>query len=140
MVVRDRTDDGEGTLLERIRALAPRVPIGVSLDLHANVTDLMVRNCDVIAGYKTYPHVDQYEAGHLAGSVLLRYLKSEVKPVMAWGNRPLLAQTLCENTDERPMKDFVDAARVAESSGLLAATAARCHSSRRTYTTRASAW
>ncbi len=33
----------------------------------------MVRNCDVIAGYKTYPHVDQYEAGQLAGSILLRY-------------------------------------------------------------------
>jgi microcystin degradation protein MlrC len=123
MVVADRTDDGEGTLLERIRAVAPRVPIAVSLDLHANVTECMVRNCDVIAGYKTYPHVDQYEAGQLAGSILLRALKGDVKPVMAWGNRPLLAQTLRENTGERPMKDFVDAARAAEKQGLLAATA-----------------
>ena len=123
MVVADRSDDGEGTLLERIRALAPRVPIAVSLDLHANLTERMVRNCDVIAGYKTYPHVDQYESGQLAGSILLRALKGEVKPVMAWGNRPLLAQTLRENTDERPMRDFVEAARAAETQGLLAATA-----------------
>ena len=123
MVVADRTDDGEGTLLEKIRAIAPRVPVAVSLDLHANLTERMVRNCDVIAGYKTYPHVDQYEAGQLAGGILLRALKGEVKPVMAWGNRPLLAQTLCENTGERPMKDFVDAARAAEKQGLLAATA-----------------
>ena len=123
MVVADRTDDGEGSLLEKVRALAPRVPIAVSLDLHANLTERMVRNCDVIAGYKTYPHVDQYEAGQLAGRILLRALKGEVKPVMAWGNRPLLAQTLRENTGERPMKDFVDAARAAERQGLLAATA-----------------
>jgi microcystin degradation protein MlrC len=123
MVVADRTDDGEGTLLEKIRAIAPRVPIAASLDLHANLTERMVRNCDVIAGYKTYPHVDQYEAGQLAGGILLRTLKGEVKPVMAWGNRPLLAQTLRENTGERPMKDFVDAARAAEKQGLLAATA-----------------
>jgi microcystin degradation protein MlrC len=123
MVVTDRTDDGEGTLLEKIRAIAPRVPVAVSLDLHANLTERMVRNCDVIAGYKTYPHVDQYEAGQLAGGILLRALKGEVEPVMAWGNRPLLAQTLCENTGERPMKDFVDAARAAEKQGLLAATA-----------------
>jgi len=123
MVVADRTDDGEGTLLERIRAIAPRTPIAVSLDLHANVTQRMVRNCDVIAGYKTYPHVDQYEAGQLAGSVLLRMIEGKCKPVMAWGNRPLLAHTLCENTGERPMKDFVDAARAAEADGLLAATA-----------------
>ncbi|MBM3395243.1 MAG: M81 family metallopeptidase [Betaproteobacteria bacterium] len=123
MVVRDRTDDGEGTLLERIRTIDPKVPIAVSLDLHANVTERMVKHCTVIAGYKTYPHVDQYEAGHLAGSVLLRHLRGEVRAVMAWGNVPLLAQTLKQNTDETPMKDCVDAARTAEKSGLLAATA-----------------
>ena len=122
MVVADRTDDGEGTLLQKIRAIAPKTPIAVSLDLHANVTDQMVRNCNAIAGYKTYPHVDGYEAGKLAGSIVLRSLKGEVKPVMAWGNVPLLAQTLRQNTDESPMKDCVDAARTAEKNGLLAAT------------------
>ena len=123
MVVAERTDDGEGTLLQRIRSVAPLTPIAVSLDLHANVTEQMVRNCDAIAGYKTYPHVDGYEAGKLAGTIVLRYLKGEVKPVMAWGNVPLLAQTLKQNTDESPMKDCVDAARAAERNGLLAATA-----------------
>jgi len=123
MVVEGRTDDGEGTLLEAIRAVAPRMPIAVSLDLHANVTERMVRNCDVIAGYKTYPHVDGYEAAALAGGVLLRYLKGEVRPVMAWGNRPLLAHTLRQNTGEAPMRDFVAAARAAERAGMLAATA-----------------
>jgi microcystin degradation protein MlrC len=123
MVVADRTDDGEGTLLETIRRIAPRTPIAVSLDLHANVTDRMVRNCDAIAGYKTYPHVDGYESGQLAGDIVLRYVKGQVEPVMAWGNVPLLAQTLRQNTDESPMKQCVDAARAAEKSGLLAATA-----------------
>lgn len=123
MVVADRTDDGEGTLLQRIRATAPRVPIAVSLDLHANLTEAMVMGCDVITGYKTYPHVDQYQSGQLAGSILLRAIKGEVKPVMAWGNVPLLAQTLRQNTEESPMRDCVEAARAAERSGLLAATA-----------------
>jgi len=123
MVVADRTDDGEGTLLEKLRAIAPRTPIAVSLDLHANVTERMVRNCDVITGYKTYPHVDQYESGQLAGSILLRMMNAEVKPVMAWGNARILAQTLRQNTSEGAMKDFVDAARAAERDGLLAATA-----------------
>ena len=123
MVVEARTDDGEGTLLERIRAIAPETPIAVSLDLHANLTDRMVRNCNVIAGYKTYPHVDQYEAGRLAGSLLLRRLKGEIAPVMAWGNRPLLAHTLRMNTSEGAMRDFVEAAHAAERAGMLAATA-----------------
>ena len=123
MVVAERTDDGEGTLLETIRAIAPRTPIAVSLDLHANVSERMVHNCDVITGYKTYPHVDQYESGQLAGSLLLRMMKGEIKPVMAWGNAPILAQTLRQNTAEGAMKDFVNAARAAERDGLLAATA-----------------
>ncbi len=123
MVVADRTDDGEGTLLEKIRAIAPKTPIAVSLDLHANVSERMVRNCDVIAGYKTYPHVDQYQSGQLAGSLLLRMMKGEITPVMAWGNAPVLAQTLRQNTAEGAMKDFVAAAVAAEREGMLAATA-----------------
>jgi microcystin degradation protein MlrC len=123
MVVDSRTDDGEGTLLERIRTIAPDTPIAVSLDLHANVTDRMVRNCTVVAGYKTYPHVDGYDAGELAGSLLWRHLRGEIQPVMAWGNRPLLAHTLRQNTSETPMFDFIEAARAAESRGMLAATA-----------------
>ncbi|MEO8157347.1 MAG: M81 family metallopeptidase [Betaproteobacteria bacterium] len=123
MVVAERTDDGEGTLLEKIRAIAPRTPIAVSLDLHANVTARMVRNCDVITGYKTYPHIDQYESGQLAGAILMRMMKGEIRPVMAWGNAPILAQTLRQNTSEGAMKDFVEAARLAERNGLLAATA-----------------
>lgn len=124
MVVADRTDDGEGTLLERIRAVAPKTPIAVSLDLHANVSPAMVRNCDILTGYKTYPHVDMYESGELAGKILMRMLAGQVKPVMAFGQRPLLAQTLCMNTDELPMKSFVGAARAEEKKkGILAATA-----------------
>ena len=122
MVV-ESTDDGEGDLLERLRRIAPKLPIAVALDLHANVTEKMVANCDVLTGYKTYPHVDMYEAGDLAARILLRYIKGDVKPVMAWGNRPILAQTLRMNTDEAPMRDFVGAAKDAERRGLLAATA-----------------
>jgi microcystin degradation protein MlrC len=43
--------------------------------------------------------------------------------VMAWGNRPILAQTLCMNTDLEPMREFVGAAKEAERRGMLAATA-----------------
>ena len=123
MVVEGRTFDGEGTLLERVRAIAPQMPIAVSLDLHANLSERIVRHCNVIAGYKTYPHVDQYAAGQLAGGILLRQLKGEIDPVMAWGNRPLLAHTLRMNTAEGAMRDFVDAARAAERGPVLAATA-----------------
>lgn len=52
-MVTESIDDGEGELLERLRAVAPEVPIGVALDLHGNITARMIDNADVLVGFKT---------------------------------------------------------------------------------------
>ena len=121
-MVAETTDDGEGTLLERIRTMAPELPIAVALDLHANLTAKMVHNCDAIAGYTTYPHVDMYQTGVRVGRILIRKLKGEVHPTMAWTNRPMLPHTLRMSTDSAPMGDLVAMARAAEEQNALAAT------------------
>ena len=121
-MVAETTPDGEGTLLERIRAIAPGLPIAVTCDLHANLSDKMVQNCTGLIGYKTYPHVDMYAVGKQVGEILLRALAGKIRPVMAWGSRPLLAQTLRMGTDDEPMKSLIAMARNAEAGGLLAAT------------------
>lgn len=121
-MVAETTSDGEGTLLARIREIAPDIPIGISLDLHANMTDAIVDNCDVLVGYKTYPHIDMYEAGEHAGRLLVRYLAGEIDPVMVWGTRPILAQTLRMGHNDEPMGPLLEMARQAEARGLLAAS------------------
>ncbi len=121
-MVGEETDDGEGTLLARLRAIAPDLPIAVALDLHANLTAQMVDNATAIAGYKTYPHVDMYQAGETAGRIVLRALRGEVRPVMAWNNRPMLAHTLRMGTDAAPMQDLVAMSAAAKAEGALAAT------------------
>lgn len=63
-MVCEHLDDGEGELLNRIRAMVgPDVPIAVSLDLHANITDQMFSQASVIDCYRTYPHIDMLETG-----------------------------------------------------------------------------
>eukprot|EP01102_Stenamoeba_stenopodia_P007827 TRINITY_DN2212_c0_g1_i2.p1 TRINITY_DN2212_c0_g1~~TRINITY_DN2212_c0_g1_i2.p1 ORF type:complete len:536 (-),score=118.42 TRINITY_DN2212_c0_g1_i2:1275-2690(-) len=121
----DDITDGEGELLERIRKKRPDLPIAVTCDLHGNLTDKMVKNCTVLIGYKTYPHVDMYAVGYQVGKIFLRSLTGEVKPVMAWGNRPILAQTLKMGTDDEPMKEIMRIATEMENdkdSKILAAT------------------
>src|SRR5258707_5922665 len=93
-MVAETTPDGEGTLLERIRAIAPDLPIAVTCDLHANLTEKMVANCTALIGYKTYPHIDMHEVGEQVGRIVLRAMKGEIRPAMGWTRRPLLAQTL----------------------------------------------
>jgi len=114
--------DGEGALLARIRALAPGLPIAVTLDMHANLTETMVANADAIIGYKTYPHTDMYQAGRQIGAVLWDKIDGRADPVMAWVRVPVLAQTLRMGTDDEPMRGLQEAARAEESAGLLAAT------------------
>lgn len=80
-MVAEHTDDGEGELLRRLRAIAgDDLPIGVTLDLHANVTDTMARLASVMVSYRTYPHVDQYETGMRCADLIARVLAGEIDP------------------------------------------------------------
>lgn len=74
-------DDGEGELLRLIRGVVgPNVPITMTLDLHANITDKMAELADIIVIYRTYPHIDQYETATEAAHLLQRTLVGEIKP------------------------------------------------------------
>ncbi|WP_238812938.1 M81 family metallopeptidase [Paraburkholderia sp. SG-MS1] len=77
-MVAEHVDDGEGELLARVReAVGAGVPIVASLDLHANVTEGMLRDADALVAYRTYPHVDMAETGARAFAVLERLLAGE---------------------------------------------------------------
>ena len=120
MVTRSH-DDGEGELLARVRAAAPGVPLGVALDLHGNITPRMIENCDVIAGFKTYPHIDMYETGAQVCAMMDR-MRSGLRPRMARVQPPLLGHTLPMNTTvPGAMADVIALARAAEARpGVLA--------------------
>ena len=121
-MVAETTDDGEGTLLSELRRAAPGLPIACTFDLHCNLTQAIVDNCTAAIGYKTYPHVDMYAVGEQIGRILLGALNGEAEPVMAWGQLPLLAQTLCMGSDDEPMKGLQAMTRAEEARGVLAAT------------------
>ena len=118
-MVTEHSDDGEGDLLARLRAVAPGVPIGVALDLHANVTQKLVDNADVVVGFKTYPHVDMYETGAHAGRLLLAMLAGADTrtPVVRWHPLPLMSHTLRSATGSGAMQRAVEAARAEERDG-----------------------
>jgi len=105
MVTRSH-EDGEGELLRRLRAVAPATPVGVVLDMHANVYPEMVRAATVVTGYHTYPHVDVREAGARAARVVVRAIRGEVRPVMAWGNRPMLPHVMRQGTHAEPNRSL----------------------------------
>ena len=83
-MVADAFDDAEGELLRRIRAVVgPDVPVVGTLDLHVNMSDLMVETTNLLSAYRTYPHVDWGETGRRVARWLDR--------TIAWGPRPAKA-------------------------------------------------
>ncbi len=112
-------EDGEGELLKRLRAQNPDLPIAVALDMHGNITEDMVANSTVITGYHTYPHVDMASTAERSANVFFDYLAGGVKPVMRWGNAPMLPHIMRQGTDDSPNKELQDRAEAMEAAGAL---------------------
>ena len=80
MVLEDGPD-GEGEFLAAVRkAIGPDVPLVATLDLHATITPRMVQEADALVGYDTYPHIDLYETGAKAATLLLRTVRGRSAP------------------------------------------------------------
>jgi len=76
--VAEHVDDAEGELLARLRqVVGPAMPIVASLDLHANVTERMLRHASAMTAFRTYPHVDMAETGARAAGLLSLLLSGE---------------------------------------------------------------
>ena len=107
-------DDVEGAQLSICREVLGReVPIVLSLDHHANVTQRMVDLSTAIVGHRTQPH-DTYDTGRVAGALLLRILRREVRPVIAWRKLRLITHQEQYLTAHGPMKTWFDQARTME--------------------------
>lgn len=112
-------DDGEGELLSRIRAVAPTLPIAVSLDMHANVTAAIVDNANVVTGYHTYPHIDMDTTAERGARILFDNIAGHNAPTMAWGNAPMLPHVMRQGTDDFPNRELQERVAAMEAEGAL---------------------
>lgn len=119
-------DDVDGYLLRRFRdVVGPQVPIGVSLDLHANISAQMCANADVLNTYRTNPHVDADEVAAEVAELIIRTVRGEIRPRIGYAPVPAAINILCQNTDREPMRAILaDAGEVSAEPGVLSVTVA----------------
>ncbi|MDP6968427.1 MAG: M81 family metallopeptidase [Gammaproteobacteria bacterium] len=101
-------DDGEGELLRRIREIDEQVPIAVALDFHANVSRTMVENCQVIDGYRTYPHTDMFATGERVAATLFNTVLQKIPTRMSWYAIPLATHMLAQSPNFEPMQSLMN--------------------------------
>ncbi len=115
-MVCEHLDDGEGELLNRLRAVVgPHIPIVASLDLHANVTEKMLTRADGLVAYRTYPHVDMAETGTRAAFLLRRILQRGNALYRSSRQIPFLLPLNGMCTLVEPARDIYEAMAAAES-------------------------
>ena len=105
-MVTEELEDGEGALLKRLRAINPHLPIACAFDMHTNLYPEIIANCTTLAGYQTYPHIDNYDTGLRAGKPLFAMLAGKAKPTVAWGQKPMLPHVMCQGTGRFPNQDL----------------------------------
>ena len=99
--------DPDGKILERVRrVVGPSVPVLATLDLHANVSEKMVREASVLVAYRTNPHVDMAERGAEC-ALLLREMLGGARPTAALVKLPLIPPSVTQNTKSGPYADIL---------------------------------
>ncbi|MBT6116570.1 MAG: M81 family metallopeptidase [Rhodospirillaceae bacterium] len=102
-MVAEHFEDGEGELLRRVREIAgPDLPLVASLDLHANVTPLMVEQASALVAFRTYPHIDMAETGARAARHLLGLIGGSGHAHKAYWQCPFLIPLTSQCTMTAP--------------------------------------
>jgi microcystin degradation protein MlrC len=102
------TPDPDGLLYKMVRDTVGRIPVVATIDLHANISEAMVDNVDIIVSYRTNPHVDQAERAEEAAR-LLRELMGGVKARTAFIRLPLTPASISLLTAAGPYADLIAA-------------------------------
>ncbi|HAA48415.1 MAG TPA: hypothetical protein DCE43_01765 [Planctomycetaceae bacterium] len=125
-MVADDHEDAEGTIIAAVRQLVgPAMPVVVTLDLHANITEQMASESDCLIGYDTYPHVDMNARGREAIGVLEAVIKGDVRPTQAFRQLPLMTMPPMQCTLREPMQSLIGQLHDLESEpGIVTATIA----------------
>jgi microcystin degradation protein MlrC len=96
-------DEVEADIVRRLRERVGRIPIGCVLDFHANISDALVHEVDLLAGYKTYPHIDPHDRGLEIAVFLPLVLAGQIRPARSIARPPLLTAPQAQRTAMPPM-------------------------------------
>jgi microcystin degradation protein MlrC len=124
--VSEEFPDADGEIVRRVRALVgPDVPIGASLDMHANVSQKVVEQSTVTTVYRTNPHLDAKQRAEECAEMIVRTINGEIRPAQALEMPPLLVNIVKQFTGEEPMLSLVQGIdEVLARPGMLSASVA----------------
>ena len=120
--VSEEFPDMDGHWLSKVREIVgDKIPIIGTLDLHANVSELMVASTNALVAYKQNPHVDMRQRGVESAKLLVNLLNGKTKPVQALVQVPLAISIEQQLTANEPcISLYAYANQLSAEPGILA--------------------
>lgn len=114
----------EDDLLLAAREVVGReMPIVGTLDLHAHVTEPMIRAANALFAWETYPHRDAFGTGERGARMILDILEGMHRPAMAIAKVPVLVSGVHGGTEGAgPFADVMRHAKAREGQGGVLST------------------
>ena len=119
--VSEEFPDMDGEFCRAVREIVgPDMRVGVTLDMHGNVSKPVVEHTDVCIVWRTNPHLDPKVRGRKTAELIVRAAKGEIDPVQWIEMPPMYVNIVKQFTGEDPMKSFVaDAVAANERPSIL---------------------
>lgn len=96
--------DADGAFCASVRGIVGEdCVVGVCLDMHANLSPLVVQSTNVCVVWRTTPHLDTFERGQKTAELVLATMRGEITPVQWIENPPLIMNISQHFTASEPM-------------------------------------
>ena len=97
--------DGDGDWIAAARKVVGKdCLITASFDLHGSLSKRTIDNLDMLAAYRTAPHIDYIETTQRACDMLVHCLDQKIRPTMVWAPIPVLMPGERSSTLYEPAK------------------------------------
>jgi microcystin degradation protein MlrC len=106
--VSEEYPDMDGELARRVRQIVGDVPVVMTLDLHANVSQQMADVTDALVIYRTNPHTDAVPRALDACDLLVRMATENWRPKKWLEQPPMVIGIFQHDTRDMPMKAVID--------------------------------
>ena len=126
----EESGDLEEDLLAAVRGVVgEELPVVATLDLHAHISEGMVRDADGLVAWETYPHRDAFATGQRGAQLLVDALEGHCRPTMAVAKVPVITSAIHASTEgEDPFARVMRFAKELEKEeGVLSTSALLVH-------------
>lgn len=114
MATESRQDPETDAVREIREEIGYELPLMVTLDLHANKDEALLKEATGVFGFQSSPHVDMRNTGVRAARAMVRTLRGEINPAVALRKPGIVVPSVFSATTVSPARDIIDRVRVWE--------------------------